>query len=127
MNTLDRRDLLLSLINTQGVGLEIGPGFNPLVPKSQGYRVETLDHATREDLAAKYANAPGVDVSRIEVVDHVSTGASVFDAVGKPAHYDYIVASHVIEHTTDMLGFLKDCQRVLKPDGVLALAVPDKR
>ena len=31
MNTLDRRELLLSLINTQGVGLEIGPGFNPLV------------------------------------------------------------------------------------------------
>ena len=127
MSTLDRRDLLLSLINTQGLGLEIGPGFNPLVPKSQGYRVETLDHATREDLVAKYANAPGVDVSRIEVVDHVSTGASVFDAVGKPAHFDYIVASHVIEHTTDMLGFLKDCQRLLKPDGVLALAVPDKR
>lgn len=59
---------------------------------------------------AKYANAPGVEVSRIEVVDHVSTGASVFDAVGKTARYDYIVASHVIEHTTDMLGFLKDCQ-----------------
>ena len=110
MSQLDRRELLLSLINTQGLGREIGPGFNPLVPKSQGYRVETLEHATREDLVAKYANAPGVDVSRIEVVDHVCTGASVFDAVGKTARYDYIVASHVIEHSTDMLGFLKDCK-----------------
>jgi Methyltransferase domain len=127
MSTVDRRELLLSLIKQDGLGLEIGPGFNPLLPKAEGYRVETLDHASREQLVAKYAQTAGVDTSRIEPVDHVSTGASVFDAVGKLAHFDYIVASHVIEHTTDMLGFLKDCQRLLKPDGVLALAVPDKR
>jgi hypothetical protein len=51
----------------------------------------------------------------------------VLAAIGKPGRYRYIVASHVIEHTTDLLGFLRDCEQLLEPDGVLALAVPDKR
>lgn len=124
---MPRRELLLSLIDTAGLGLEIGPGFNPLLPKREGYRVETLDHATREALVAKYRDAPGVDASRIEEVDHVSTGASVFEAIGQAGRYRYIVASHVIEHTPNLLGFLQDCERLLEPKGVLVLFVPDKR
>jgi hypothetical protein len=37
------------------------------------------------------------------------------------------VGSHVIEHTPDMLGFLKEYEVLLRPEGVLVLAVPDKR
>lgn len=47
--------------------------------------------------------------------------------IGDRECYDYIVASHVIEHVPDMLGFLKECDVLLKPKGVLFLAVPDKR
>ncbi len=68
-----------------------------------------------------------MDLALIEEVDHVSDGGSILDLVGKPGHFDHIVASHVIEHTTDLLGFLKDCQALLKPSGRLVLAVPDKR
>lgn len=124
---MKRKQLLHSFVDTRGLGLEIGPGFNPLLPKREGYRVETLDHASRADLVAKYQNAPGVDVSRIEEVDHISTGGSVFEAIGQPGRYRYIVASHVIEHTPNLLGFLQDCERLLDPEGVLVLFVPDKR
>jgi SAM-dependent methyltransferase len=127
MMPYDRKQLFLSLIDTQGLGLEIGPGFNPLLPKSEGFRIETLDHASQADLVAKYSSAVGVDLSRIEVVDHVVKGTSIFETIGLAQRYDYIVASHVIEHTPDMLAFLQDCERLLKPQGVLALAVPDKR
>lgn len=122
-----RRDRILSLLDLSGLGLEIGPGFNPLLPKSAGHRVETLDHASRDDLVRKYAGAAGVDPSCIEEVDHVSDGASVLATIGQTGRYRYIVASHVIEHTVDMLGFLRDCEALLDPDGVLVLAVPDKR
>lgn len=127
MESLTRTELLLSMIDPSGVGLEIGPGYNPLLPKSLGYQVETLDHATAEVIREKYRDNPSVDISRIEEVDFVSDGRSIAKMVGKPGHYDYIVASHVIEHTTDMLGFLKDCQTLLKKTGNLVLAVPDKR
>jgi hypothetical protein len=124
---LTRQQRLLSLIDSQALGLEIGPGFNPLLPKAEGYRVETLDHASQEDLRRKYSGAPGVELEKIEAVDYVSTGASVLKAIGKPGRYRYIVASHVIEHTPDLLGFVRDCEALLEPEGVLALAVPDKR
>ena len=124
---MTRTELILSMIDLSGIGLEIGPGYNPLLPKSFGHRVETLDHATAEQIREKYRNDPSVDISRIEEVDFVSDGRSIAEVVSKSGHYDYIVASHVIEHTTDMLGFLKDCQTLLKKTGNLVLAVPDKR
>ncbi len=123
---MDRTSYLCSLINVDGVGLEIGPSYNPLLPKSDGFNVHTVDYTDAEGLRAKYAhNAVGVD--RIEAVDYVVTSQSLANTVGSHGTFDYIVASHVIEHTPDMLGFLKDCEILLKPAGTLCLAIPDKR
>lgn len=72
-------------------------------------------------------NAAHVDISRIEEVDYIIGGSSLADTIGQAGRYDYIVASHVIEHQPDMLGFLKDCETLLRPSGVLLLVVPDKR
>lgn len=126
------KEKLQQLINQSapgmnGKGLEIGPGFDPVVPKRDGFKVETLDHLSAQDLRSKYQNNPSVDVSRIEDVDFVSDGGPMLSLIGKPGYYDYIVASHVIEHTVDVLGFLLDCQALLKPTGRLVLAVPDMR
>ena len=122
-----RVEFLRSLINLEGRGLEIGPGYNPLVPKAEGFRVETADYTDAAGLRAKYAEAQ-VDASRIEEVDHVLEGGQTLaEAIGRPGAFDYLVASHVIEHTPDLLGFLKSCETLLAPDGVLLLAIPDKR
>lgn len=123
---MSRAEILLSMFDASGRGLEIGPSFNPLLPKSAGHHVEILDHLTAGELREKYRDA-GVDLGRIEEVDHVSDGGSIAKLIAKPSHYDYCVALHVIEHTVDLLGFLKDCEELLKPGGVLVLAVPDKR
>lgn len=124
---MDRRGILRSMFDLDGCGLEIGPSYNPLLPKSGGYRVETLDHMDRAELVAKYAAAPGVDVSAIEDVDYVSDGRPVAQVVPRRDYYDFIVASHVIEHVADPIGFINDCASMLKPKGRLVLAVPDKR
>ena len=122
-----RVEFLRSLINLEGRGLEIGPGYNPLVPKAEGFQVETADYTDAAGLRAKYAEAQ-VDASRIEEVDHVLEGGQTLaEAIGRPGAFDYLVASHVIEHTPDLLGFLKSCETLLAPDGVLLLAIPDKR
>ncbi|WP_230167998.1 methyltransferase domain-containing protein [Roseomonas sp. CECT 9278] len=124
---MDRTEFLRSLIDTAGHGLEIGPSYNPLLPKSAGFDVRTADYTDAEGLRAKYLDNPHVDIAMIEPVDFVVTDRGLAGTVGERALFDYIVASHVIEHTPDMLGFLKDCEALLKPDGVLLLAVPDKR
>lgn len=123
---MGRRQKILKHVDAAGLGLEIGPGFKPLAAKRDGFRVEILDHLDRDGLVAKYRDH-GVDVSRIEPVDHVWRGGSLVDLIGQKARYDWIIASHVIEHTPDLIGFLNDCAALLRPGGVLSLVVPDKR
>ena len=122
-----RSKRLLSPCDLSRLGLEIGASFHPIAPKAKGYKVETLDHLSQEELKAKYAEAPGADLDRIEAVDHVWDGRPYAQLVGAEGRYGWIIAAHMIEHVPDLLGFLKDCHSILEPGGVLALAVPDRR
>ncbi len=124
---MNRNELVFSFFDQSGAGLEISPSYNPIVPKSSGRNIEILDHATAEELRHKYKDDPHVDISKIEDVDYVSGGGSIREVIGKTKHYDYILASHLVEHLPDLVGFLQDCEALLKDDGVLVLAVPDKR
>jgi SAM-dependent methyltransferase len=46
--------------------------------------------------------------------------------IGFPdSHFDIVVIWHVLEHLRDPLATLRECKRILKPGGVLALAVPN--
>jgi predicted SAM-dependent methyltransferase len=111
------------MFDPSGFGLEVGPSYNPLLAKSDGYNVETIDHADAATLREKYKD----NASKIEEVDYVSDGRSMLEIIGTKERYDFIFASHVIEHVTDIVRFLQDCEALLKPDGKLVLAVPDKR
>lgn len=126
---LDRNRHLLAGLTKASKVIEIGPAHNPLVPRSAGWNSFTLDHATRADLIAKYAGDPMVDPERIEEVDFVWHSGSLTDAVPPEHHgtFDAFIASHVIEHTTDVVRFLQFARTLLQPQGAVLLAVPDKR
>lgn len=109
-----------------GPGLEIGPSHSPLAPKAEGFHVEILDHASAQDLRAKYRDA-GVNIDHIEDVDFIWRGERLPETIGRHGCYDWIIASHVIEHTPDLVGFLCDCQTLLQEAGRLILVIPDKR
>ena len=74
----------------------------------------------------KYDGHP-VAHDSIEEVDYVWCGQSYLELTGKPKHYDWIIASNLIEHTPDLISFLQDCDSILKNGGVLSLVIPDKR
>ena len=120
-----RTKKLLTHVNRAGAGLEIGPSYNPVTPKAAGWNVKIADHLTAKDLRAKY-QAWQVDVSKVEEVDYVLDGSGL-SGIDAAQAFDWIIASHVIEHSPDLVRFLQDCSRLLKPSGVLSLAVPDKR
>jgi 2-polyprenyl-3-methyl-5-hydroxy-6-metoxy-1,4-benzoquinol methylase len=122
----DRKSKILSIIDKGGIGLEIGPSHNPVAPKSEGFRVSIIDHLDKNGLKRKYAEH-GLDVSRIEDVDYVWNGQRYSELVGGTGKFDWIIASHVAEHVPDLIGFLIQCEEILKPSGVLVLVVPDKR
>ena len=124
-----RTEILLGSVSKRSRIIEIGPSFNPVAPKSEGWNSFSIDHLSSDGLTLKYAAHPGVDVNRIENVDFVWTTGTLSDAVPQEHHgsFDVFVASHVIEHTPDMVAFLESAADLLKEDGLVVLAVPDKR
>lgn len=109
--------------------LEIGPSYNPLAPRSEGWNTTIIDHASQADLVEKYRRDPSVSTERIEAVDFVWTQGRISDAVDPSLHgsFDALVASHVIEHVPDFVGFLAGAATLLRQSGSVILAVPDKR
>lgn len=126
MMTLSRDLKALTYINKSGKGVEIGPSHRPIAPKCQGYDVHIIDHMGKEELVNKYQHH-GVDLKSIEAVDFVWQGESYLDLTNNPKFYDWVIASHVIEHSPDLIGFICSCDEILKDDGVLSLVIPDKR
>jgi hypothetical protein len=107
-------------------GLEVGALMNPIVTRDMG-NICYIDHATTAELQAKYANDPNVDIHKIVNVDYVWGKEGLPELVGQDAPFDYLVASHVIEHVPDFIGWLKEVHAVLKVEGILSLVIPDKR
>lgn len=126
---MDRFSRITEKCNLAGKGLEIGPSYNPICPKSKGFDIEIIDHCNQEELKEKYAAIPGTRhlIDRIEKVDYIWNGEDYSELTGKKDYYDYIIASNLIEHTTDLIGFLNQCSTLLKDDGIISLVVPDKR
>lgn len=123
---MSRDETILQHLKRDGLGLEIGPSHNPIARKSDGYNVHIMDHMSREQLIEKYREH-SVNLDNIEEVDFIWHGESYEELTAGTKQYDWIIASHLIEHTPDLIGFLNDCATILKDDGVICLAIPDKR
>lgn len=123
---MTRKEKVLRHIDRNGFGVEIGPSHDPIAPKREGFKVHVIDHMSREQLRDKYKTEP-VSLESIEEVDFVWHGQRYAELTGKSKFYDWIIASHVVEHTPDLVAFLEDCDSLLKDSGVLSLVIPDKR
>ncbi|MCA0048027.1 class I SAM-dependent methyltransferase [Mesorhizobium sp. B283B1A] len=120
-----RTKKITSALNLAGKGIEYGPLHAVLLRKAH-YDVSYVDYADRAYLAEHYANNPDVDVSLIPEIDIVTGGKLISEFLPEES-IDYVVASHVMEHVPDLLGWLESNLRVLKLGGRIAVAFPDKR
>ncbi|MEO7107240.1 MAG: methyltransferase domain-containing protein, partial [Rhodoferax sp.] len=95
--------------------LEVGCGkgaFTKFLPKGASFRgLEFNEEAVKKGRSA----ALRIDIESVE--DHAITHAGTYDAV---CHFQ------VLEHVTDPSQFLNACTSLLKPGGILIVAVPSE-
>lgn len=122
------RDRLLAPLHLEGQrGLEIGALHNPILRKTDA-AVYYVDHASTTELVAKYVDHPAVtEMVDVDVVwgDGKLTEALETSHVEMPL--DFVLASHVIEHVPNIIGWLDELAEVLRPGGFVSLAIPDYR
>jgi SAM-dependent methyltransferase len=117
----DRARRRLATRHLHGEGLEIGALHRPF-PLPAGARVRYVDRWTTAQLREEYPGLAGEPLAEVSVVDDAQRLATIADAT-----QDFVVAGHVLEHTEDPIGALQAQLRVLRPGGVLVLALPDRR
>lgn len=111
------------------VGVEIGALDKPIVTREMG-QVYYVDHDTTEALRTRFADpSHNIDLNKIVEVDYIwgEKGLAELFQGQTAAGFDYVIASHVVEHVPDLIGWLSEIRSILKPGGILSLAVPDKR
>jgi hypothetical protein len=123
--SMDRAKLLALIDVTRQRGLEIGPLNRPMVTRETG-PIEYVDRAPREELQRWYGGGD-VDPEEIVEVDHIWGDQRLIDCVGGRRAFGYLLASHVIEHVPDLLGWLHEIAEVLVDGGIAGFMVPDKR
>ncbi len=131
---MDRLERLRADVRPDASVLEIGPYFNPIAPRREGYRVTTIDVFDADDLRQRAASDPNLGptyVADIEDVDLVGSACDLADLAvakyGPDKKFDWILSSHNFEHLPDPIRFLQQCAAVLGANGTLRMAIPDKR
>jgi predicted SAM-dependent methyltransferase len=105
----------------RGSGLEIGALHLPLRVPPQ-VTVRYVDRLRADELRRRYPEYADRWIVDPEVIDDAGTLGSVAGA-----SQDFVIANHVLEHMENPIGALEAWLRVVRPGGVLYLAVPDKR
>jgi SAM-dependent methyltransferase len=107
----------------KGHGLEVGALHEHAV-LPEGCTVEYVDAISRDEAATLF---PEIEASELVDPDHIrdldQEGLSGLADEG----YDFVILSHVIEHVADPLAVLAELFRVVRPNGLVVIAAPDKR
>lgn len=104
-----------------GDGIEIGALHQPLQLPSDVH-VTYVDHLPVEKLREHYPELENHDLVQVEVLGTAEDLSAFADD-----SLDFVIANHLLEHLEYPVQGLLEFQRVLRPGGILYLALPDKR
>jgi SAM-dependent methyltransferase len=105
----------------EGRGVEIGALHLPLqVPA--GVQVTYIDRMPVEELRQHYPELADQELTPVNLIG----SAENLSALGDRS-VDFVIANHLVEHMEDPIRALMEFYRVLRPQGLLFMAVPDAR
>lgn len=105
----------------QGDGIEIGALHNPM-EVAEGTRVRYVDRLPVHELRHQYPELAGLPIVDVDLI-----GSAEDLNVIPTGSLDFVIANHLLEHLEDPIAGLVEFQRVLRPAGIVYLALPDQR
>lgn len=124
---LTRSEKLLSKLTGQDseLILELGPLHDPIATKAK-HNVQYVDRISHKDLIEHY-QPQGIPVENIVPLDHIWPPGEDLATHIPHTRFSYCIASHVIEHVPDLVGWLNQIASVMQPKGILSLAIPSQQ
>jgi SAM-dependent methyltransferase len=120
--SIDRNKCIVKGLPLQKPGIEISPLFRPIVLKSES-NVFYTDYTSAEESRKKHAH---YEHDNIMDLDFIWTPGKLLKTCS-PSNmkFDWAIASHVLEHVPNPIGWLLEVLEVLNPGGVFSLVLPD--
>jgi len=106
----------------KGTGIEIGALHNPLFVNKKQAKVLYVDRMSVKDLREQYPELNDTNLVEPHYITDGETLTNIDDST-----QDFVIANHFLEHCQNPILTIKNMLRVLKKDGILYLAIPDKR
>jgi SAM-dependent methyltransferase len=88
---------------------------------------EGIELVSHDRPLARRLSDPHSPNPRLITISYVHDERSIAEAIGPHRRFDFVLASHVIQYVPDLIAFLNDVTGVLRPRGLLCLAIPDRR
>jgi hypothetical protein len=118
-----RKELVACL---SGNGIEIGPGANPAVKRSESVSVKYVESMPIEKWFEVYAKNSADTASQDLWGSYEVASAQKLDSFDDNS-LDFIFSSHVFEHLVNPIGVLINWYKKLSYKGVIAAVIPDCR
>jgi len=118
-----RRAYVTSLLPVQRCGLEIAPYFNPMIDRSR-HDVFYVDCIGNDEIQRKAAANPGAVGRDIPWIDRVWVPGKRLTECVDGRRFAYAVASHVMEHVPNPLGWLHEILECVEVGGRVAIVLP---
>jgi predicted SAM-dependent methyltransferase len=117
--SLDRDFIAKTYI--KGDGIEIGALHAPL-RVSKRASVKYVDRMSVPDLRQQYPELSVHKLVHVDIIDDGELLKTIEDST-----QDFVIANHFLEHCQNPIGAIHNILRVLRGDGIIYLAIPDKR
>jgi SAM-dependent methyltransferase len=104
-----------------GVGLEVG-ALQRRLPVPGHCSVTYVDRMGLPELMAHYPELAGQPIQEADLIDDAETLTKI-----ETGTQDFVIANHFLEHCENPIQTVANFLRVLAHDGVLYMAIPDKR
>ena len=115
---------IIEELNSNDLGLEISPLYNPIAKKSN-FNVMYTDCVSKKESIRKHAHYEHAEIIDLDFIWEPGRKLSI--CVPKKKKFKFAIASHVLEHVPDPISWVMEVFEVLENEALLYLILPDKR